>query len=285
MKKQILKFNKTMLLLLLAGFLISCGDSAKKEQKTTEDKPKVEEKAPVVENKVKNDGDGAISARVDSMHKTRFIELFFAYEGTKEEGILAECFNTMFTSKGIPVDKNTAPQDLVKGLNLEEMAKENGVLNVSLNGPKLWLPDWTDIDEGVERSFNGIEARWVARLSMGDNKEGVKSTKPYTTQTISRKSSLGWNKGTKVLLLDDADGNTWIMKGFQLGLDPIYTYEEFFENADSHYKNLPEGWKVRVITLEKDLIETPKDGLALLIADDFFNVFDKTGQGMMNYQP
>lgn len=261
---------KSLLILLFLGSTFSYAQTDKK---------------PVVENKVKNDGDNAKSARVDNMHKTRYIELFFAFEGTKKQGIIAECFNTMFTPKGIPANKDTAPQNLVEGLDMKKLAQENGVANVSLNGPKLWLPDWTEIEEGTVRNFNGIEACWVARLQMGNNAKGVKSTKPYTTQTISRKSSLGWNKGTKVLLLDDANGNTWIMKGFQIGLNPTYTYDEFFDNAASHYKNLPKGWKVRVITLTKDLIETPKDGLALLIADDFFNVFDKTGEGMMNYKP
>jgi hypothetical protein len=75
------------------------------------------------------------------------------------------------------------------------------------------------------------------------------------------------------------------MKGFQLGLNPKYTYEEFLDNAESLYKNLPEGWKIRIIKLEKDLIETPKDGAATIMPDEFFNVFDKTGPGMMNYQP
>jgi hypothetical protein len=75
------------------------------------------------------------------------------------------------------------------------------------------------------------------------------------------------------------------MKGFELGLNPKYTYDEFLDKSEELYKNLPEGWKIRVITLEKDLIETPENGVATLIPDEFFNVFDKTGPGMMNYKP
>jgi hypothetical protein len=33
-----------------------------------------------------------------------------------------------------------------------------GVLGASLNGPKLWLPDWTEIGVGKERDFNGLKA-------------------------------------------------------------------------------------------------------------------------------
>jgi hypothetical protein len=51
------------------------------------------------------------------------------------------------------------------------------------------------------------------------------------------------------------------------------------------YQKLPEGWKVRVKTLEEDLIEKPEGGVATIMKDEFFNVYDKTGPGMTNYKP
>ena len=38
-------------------------------------------------------------------------------------------------------------------------------------------------------------------------------------------------------------------------------------------------------SLEKDLIEIPEGGKATIMADEFFNVYDKTGPGMSNYTP
>jgi hypothetical protein len=219
------------------------------------------------------------------MHQTRFIELFFAYKGSENEGIVAECYNTMFTPKGIPESKDTSPQELVEGLDFKKLAEEYGVASVSLNGPKIWLSDWSEVDEGKVRTFNNIEACWVATLHMGNNTKGVAESTPYKNMIIKRNSSLGWNKGTKVILLDDSDGNTYIMKGFQLGLNPEYTYKQFLDSVEEQYKNLPEGWKVRTKILEEDLIETPEGGSATIMPDEFFNVFDKTGPGMSNYQP
>ncbi len=72
----------------------------------------------------------------------------------------------MFTSDGIPASKDTAPQGLVEGLDFARMKSDFGVLGASLNGPKLWLPDWAEIEAGVEREFNGIKAAWVAQLNM-----------------------------------------------------------------------------------------------------------------------
>ena len=63
------------------------------------------------------------------------------------------------------------------------------------------------------------------------------------------------------------------------------TYEEFLAAAPSLYKTLPKGWKVRVTKLEKDLDEKPEGGVATIMSDEFFNVYDKTGPGMSNYKP
>jgi hypothetical protein len=237
------------------------------------------------EVKVLADSVGATYKRVDNLHQTRFIEIFLAHRDAKTGKFAAECYNTLFTTKGIPASRDTAPQAAVEGLDFAKMKTEYGVIGASLNGPKLWLPDWTEIDVGVERSFNGISAAWVAQLNMGDNAGGVGETTPYAPVTIARKSGLGWNKDTTVLLLDDAKGNTWIMKGFQQGLKPQYTYKEFVAAGQKNFKKLPPGWKVRVTTLKKDLIEKPEGGVATIMADEFFNVYDKTGPGMSNYKP
>jgi hypothetical protein len=238
-----------------------------------------------VEPKVLADGIGAKFKRFENTHKTRFIEIFLAHHDAKTGKLVAECYNTIFTSTGIPASKDTAPQALVEGLDFDMMKKEYGLVGASLNGPKLWLPDWLEADIGVERTFNGIAAAWCAQLNMGDNAGGVGESTPYKPMTIARKSGLGWNKGTTVLLLDDAEGNTWAMKGFQQGLKPQYTYKEFVAAGASNFKKLPPGWKFRVKTLEKDLIEMPENGIATIMPDEFFNVYDKTGPGMTNYKP
>jgi hypothetical protein len=118
-----------------------------------------------------------------------------------------------------------------------------------------------------------------------NNNAGVGESAPYIPLTIARKSGVGWNKGTTVLLLDDAEGNTWFMKGFQLGLKPRYTYKEFVAAGASNFKKFLPGCKFRVKRLDKDLIEKPENGVATIMPDEFFNIYDKTGPGMPNYKP
>lgn len=265
-----MKTIKVVLLIALLTLVTITGSYA---QETTDAKPNV-----------LADGDNAKSARVENMHMTRFLEIYLADKDPKTNKLVAACYNTMFTPQGIPESKNTCPQNLVEGLNFEKMKEKYGVVGASLNGPKYWLPDWFDAEMGVTRDFNGIEATWCAQLDMG-KETNVNKVTPYTPQHIARKSSVGWNKGTTVLLLDDAEGNTWIMKGFQLGLKPQHTYEDFVAAGESNFKELPSGWKFRIKVLEKDYIETPENGVATIMADEFFNVYDKTGPGMGNYKP
>lgn len=236
------------------------------------------------EPKVLHDGDGARFMRFENMHQVRFIELFLTLRDPKTGKMVAPCFNTMYTSKGSPVSMDTAPQALVEGLDLEKIAKEMGIAKASLNGPKLWLPDWVEVAVGVDREFNGMTAGWCAQLNISD-KGGIGEDAPYQPMTIARTSKWGWNKGRTTMLLDDPEGNTWIMKGFQLGLTPKSTYGEFLAAGQNNYKKLPSGWKVRVTNLEKDVIEIPDGNLATIMTDEFFNVWDKTGSGMTNYKP
>lgn len=265
--------------LTMMFMLASCASQSEKSATP------VESKDTTVTVEVLNDGVNAKSVRVENMHLTRFIEIFLATPDPKTGKLVAPCYNTMFTAEGIPASKNTAPQELVEGLDFEKMKKEYGLKGASLNGPKLWTPDYTDIEMGVVRDFNGMKAAWVAQLNMGENAGGVEQTVPYTNVTIARKSELGWRKGTTVVLLDDAEGNTYILKGFQLGLKPQFTYDQFVAAGQSNFKKLPAGWKFRVKKLDRDLIETPENGVATIMADEFFNVYDKTGPGMSNYKP
>ena len=234
--------------------------------------------------KVFSDGADAKSKRIDNLNQVRYIEIYLAAPDAKTGKLVAACYNSSVLPSEIPASKDTSPQPLVEGLDLAKFKKEYGVLDASLNGPKLWMLDWIEIDMGVERDFNGIKASWCAQLNM-DKNANVNKIPAYKPVTIARKSSVGWNKGTTALLLDDAQGNTWIMKGFQQGLKPQHTYQQFVAAGASNFKKLPPGWKYRIKTLDKDYIETPENGVATIMADEFFNVYDKTGPGMGNYKP
>jgi hypothetical protein len=232
---------------------------------------------------VLSDGANAKSKRIENSHLMRFIEVFLAGIDPSTGDIVAECYGT-YANPDIPADKDSAPQALVERLDMNQLKEQYRVLSASLNGPKLWLPDWFDVEVGVVRQFGGLKAPHTAQLNLG-KKVSIGDVKPYEPQTIARKSAINWNKGTTVMVLDDPAGNTWIMKGFELGLKPQRTYEEFMSAGPANFKKLPPGWNARVVTLQHDNYEVPEGGVAAILSDEFFNVYDKTGPGRSNSKP
>ena len=244
------------------------------------------QKTTSAEPAVLRDGDGAKLVHIDGLHMARFAEIFLTGREAKTGKLVGACYNTSLFPGAVTASKDTAPQAWVEGLDFDKIKNEFGAIAASINGPKLWMADWIEIQNGVFREFNGRKFPWVAQLDMGDNTGAVSESPLYKPIPITREgSNIGWNKGTRALLLDDAEGNTWIMKGFMIGVKPKYTYEEFVAAGQSQFKKLPPGWKFRVKTLEQDLIERPEGGVAILMPDEFFNTYDKTGPGMMNYKP
>ena len=229
-----------------------------------------------------SDGANAKSMRIN-MYRMRYIEMFLAGIDPATGDILAECYGT-YANPEIPANMDSAPQALVERLNMKEIAEKYGVLGASLNGPKLSVADWWEIDVGVVRQFGDFRIPWTAQLNLGKGVD-VNDVKPYEAKTIARKSAVNWNKGTTVMVLDDPSGNVWIMKGYQLGLTPQKTYDEFMAAGPANFKKLPPGWKARVVTLQQDNLERPEGGVATILSDEFFNVYDKTGPGMSNYKP
>ncbi len=276
-----MKKTTTIGLVISLAFLIaSCGSNSGKSGNQNELKDST-----VAVNVLKA-GEGAKTMRFENMYQTQFIELFFVVRDSITGKMVAPCFNTMYTSaltKDSSKMKDTSPQNLVEGLDLDTIAKEYGVLSVFLNGPKIWLPDWVEVEVGEEIVANGMPLGWVAQLALPES--GRVAETPYEPMKITRTSKWGWKKGQKTILLDDSEGNTWVLKGFQLGLNPVQSYDEFLAKGADNYKNLPAGWKVRITTLTEDLIEIPTTGVATIMSDEMQNIWDMCGPGMTNYKP
>ena len=233
-----------------------------------------------------NDGAHAQTKRFDHLNQVRYLEIFLVGGDFITGNLYGRCYNTTFAPSFDPAtSRDSAPQAYAEGLNLDAIKKQHNALGATLNGPKEWMLDWIEIPLGTEREFNGKMIPWCADLDL----KGVNLKKwgkvPYESLHIARKSAFGYNQGTTVFLIDDPDGTTWVMKGFQLGLEPRWTYEEYLKNRDSLYKQLPPGWKLRTKVLDQELIMIPQSGIATIMPDEFFNVYDKTGPGYSNYHP
>jgi hypothetical protein len=235
-----------------------------------------------------NDGAETKVVRIDNFHAVRYIEVLLVGGNGLTGDLQASVYNSSaaatFDSK---LSKDSAPQAWVEKLNVDELKESFHALGASINGPKLWMLDWVEIPVGKNQVFSGVAIPWVAELNLkGINLKETKSGKEaYQPLTIARKSKIGYNKGTTAYLLDDAEGNTWIMKGYQLGMNPAYSLAEYNANRESHFKRLPAGWKIRTKVLDQDLILVPENGLAIVTTDENLCAYDKTGPLYSNYKP
>jgi len=91
------------------------------------------------------------------------------------------------------------------------------------------------------------------------------------------------NKGSRVYILDDPDGNSFVMKSASLIKDPNQKFEDL-QNLGSRLK-LAEGWKWRTKILEQDLVFKTKDGKSFIVQDDIGNTYDRVGEPYSNYKP
>lgn len=233
-----------------------------------------------------DDGANTKMVHVGNLHLVRYIEIFVVGGNVITGNLLANVYNTsLVPNPDATPNRDTAPQAYVEGVDKEAIKKQFGALGVAINGPKLWMIDFFDIPLGANEEFNGRRIPWCATLHLTKTEMEQMGKLPYKVTTIERKSKLGYNKGTLVFLIDDSEGTTWVMKGFELGMKPRWTYEEFAADPSSKFKQLPAGWKFRTKVLDDDLILVPQTGVATIMSDEFFNVYDKTGPGYSNYKP
>lgn len=232
-----------------------------------------------------DDGAHTQTKRFDHLNQVRYLEVFVVGGNALTGHLVANVYNTTFAPSVDLATKDSAPQAYAESLNTDAIKSQFDAFGAAINGPKQWMLDWVDIPLGAEQDINGLKIPWCAELHLTKSQLKEMGKFAYVSTTIARKSAFGMNKGTRVFLIDDADGNTWVMKGFEQGLHPRWTYDEFAADPASHFQKLPPGWKYRTEILDKDLILIPETGVATIMPDEFFNVYDKTGPGYSNYKP
>jgi hypothetical protein len=228
------------------------------------------------------------SAKVDLQHfvnlrAVQYTEIFLVGGNPITGDLRANVYNTQGLNGYTETNKNSSPTSVVAAIDQDAVKKQYDVLGVHINGPKLWMLDWIDVPVGTEREFDALHARWVGELSL----KGIDLSKPgadaYHVTTIERKTKFGYLKGQTEFLIDDPEGNTWIMKGMDLGVHPVQSYADA-ANLGSRLK-LPPGYKFRTAVLPEDLVLIPETGIAKIMPDDLNNVYDITGPGYSNYKP
>ena len=229
-----------------------------------------------------NDGADAKLNTFKGTYGHRYTEMFLIGGNAITKNLEANVYNT-WGLNGSDTTGDSSPAVLLDKINVKEMAKQFHMLAVFKNGPRIWTLDWIQVEMGKELDFGGMKARWVNWLDL----RGI-STEPgaadYKNITVTRHTHFGFNKGTRISVLDDPDGNPWVMKSFSLITFPDQKFDDI-ATLGSRLK-LPPGWKFRSVVLEQDLVLTPeKDGTAHITQDNFGNTYDRAGGPYSNFKP
>ena len=175
---------------------------------------------------------------------------------------------------------DNCPQEIWDGIDAQVVTQEYDALGTLKNGPRLWCLDWADGMMGAVRDFAGLSAHWAMWLDITDE---LRAATAYAPLTGRRETHLGINAGSPAFILDDPDGDAWVMKSVSLITHPDQTYEGLTGLGDR--LDLPAGWAFRAVELDADLVLTPDNGSVRVTQDDLGNVYDRAGGPFSNYRP
>ncbi len=225
--------------------------------------------------------------RFNNLRGVRYCELNFIYPDLATEDLYTEMFNSSgLNNQANP--KDTCPTAVWAKVNAKALAKEHGVLGVWKNGPRGWTMDWIELPVGDVQTFDGWQARWMARPTIPKGIDPhVKGSSAYKPLVVKRTSTMTFEKGKAVFILDDPQGTPWVMQAWAAIVDPKLTYEQL-PQLGSKLKPAP-GWKFRVAILNRDLTIRAIDGWAHIMQDDLQNTYDQCfeekGQAACNFKP
>jgi hypothetical protein len=178
---------------------------------------------------------------------------------------------------------DSAPASLAQTLDPRKIAKQYQALSARISTPQRWAIDWFADRIGNVRRFDGLNAAWIGNsLAPASAIEPKPSpVAPYHTTVTTRTAVQGFKKGSEIYLLDDPAGRAWVMVSYRD--TGGQTIDQFKSLGD--VLKLPQGWKARVVDLNRELILEPKAGSAAILQDDKGNLYRMVGPRQSNFVP
>jgi len=214
---------------------------------------------------------------------SRYTEILLVFGDALTRNYMAGVYNTTGLNGANPAGGgDSSPAVILDKIDMKKVKEDNGALSTVKNGPRLWTVDHIGAKAGKERDFQGLKARWVMWFPIPEEiREGKDLS--YTVMHAKRDTSMGINKGSRAYILDDPQGNSWVMKSASLIKDPNQKFEDL-KDLGSRLK-LPPGWKFRSPILEQDLVFMTDNGNTMITQDEIGNTYDRVGGPYSNYKP
>jgi len=206
---------------------------------------------------------------MQDMRDYRFCEVGLI-TGTSPDNAIANIWNTTGACDPKP--------EQFDALDADTVARESGALRAWLNPVRHWMFDQLDVREaGDDRTFGGITGTWTGVASAATLTQAMVQDS-YHPGYIYRNNTCTFTAGSEVYLLDEPDGEVFVMQSFTQHRDPTVS-EDKLAHLYSRL-DLPAGWGFRVETLDQDLEVTSNiDNLAHVLRDNLGNVYQGSDAG------
>ena len=221
--------------------------------------------------------------KFDSLRDYRYEEIDLFARDPLKKVLYFSTYNTTGQNAGEDT-RDSAPKALAQSVDPKRVAKQFQALSASISPPRYWTLDWLSDRVGAVRNFDGLDAAWMGNSQAPAAELSAKPTlEAYRARLVASTLIVGFKKGSEVYLLDDPKGRTWIMVAYTDKDSPGQTIDNL-ASLDSVLK-LPQGWKFRTETLDKELILEPKAGFTPVTQDDRGNIYHVTGPRQSNFVP
>jgi hypothetical protein len=219
----------------------------------------------------------------DGLMGSRYTEILLVFGDAVTRDYMAGVYNTTGLNGANPAGGgDSSPAVILDKIDMKKVKEDNGALSTVKNGPRLWTVDHIGVKTGKERDFQGLKARWVMWFPIPDEiREGKDLS--YAIMAANRDTSMSIDKGSRVYILDDPQGTSFVMKSASLIKDPNQKFEGL-KNLGSRLKLAP-GWKFRSLILEQDLVFMTDNGKTNITQDEIGNTYDRVGGPYSNYKP
>jgi hypothetical protein len=211
----------------------------------------------------------------------RYTEFLIVWGSPLKKDFVAGVYNTVGLNDPEGTG-DTTPQNKLEKIDLDQVTDDMEALSHVLNGPRLWTIDHLGVNTGKKHNFKGLEARWVMWFPIPDEIREGKDLSYYVMDALRDTDMTIW-KGSRVYILDDPDGNSFVMKSASLIKEPNQKFEDL-KDLGSRLK-LADGWNFRTKILEQELVFKTKDGKSFIVQDDIGNTYDRVGGPYSNYKP
>jgi len=217
----------------------------------------------------------------DGIMGTRYTEFLPVWGSPLKKEFVAGVYNTVGLND--PEGKgDSSPQEMLDKIDFEQLTDDFKALSHVLNGPRIWTIDALGVSAGKKRDFQGLEAHWVMWFPIPDEIREGKDLSYYVMDALRDTDMTIW-KGSRVYMLEDPEGNRFVMKSAGLIKDPNQKFEDLKDLGSR--LNPPEGWSFHTRVLDKELVFKTKDGKSFIVQDEIGNTYDRVGGPYSNYKP